>query len=418
MPMSSLLLKSVKIVDPESSYHLQTKDILIENGVISKIESSLNQADKVIQKENLHVSNGFFDSSVCFGEPGYEERETLCNGVITARKSGFTSFLLNPNLNPVSDTNSAVKFLQQQVDQQLIDIKPLGALTKGFDGENLAELYDMHCAGAVGFYDFKKPIVNANLFKIALQYAKSFNGLLFSYPQNKSIAGKSQVNEDEFTTYIGLKGMPNLAEELQISRDLYILEYTGGRLHIPNISTKNSISLIQNAKAKGLQVTCSVAISHLFFTSEKLESFDSKYKILPPLRTHEDVEALRKAVENGMIDMVTCDHEPMDEEHKQLEFENASYGSIGLESAFSALNTLFGAEKASDLLTKTKTHFGLINSKVEVGQRADLSLFDPNSAYTFQKEHIFSKSKNSIFLDEPLQGKVLGSIYNDSVYEN
>lgn len=416
--MSSILLKSAKILDPESSHHLQTKDILIENGVISKIEDSVENADRIIDSKNLHVSNGFFDSSVSFGEPGFEERETLANGVITARKSGFTSFLLNPNLNPVTDTNSAVKFLQQQIDSQLINIKPLGALTKGFDGKNLAELYDMQMAGAVGFYDFKKPIADANLFKIALQYVKSFDGLLFSFPQEKSITGVSQVNEDEFTTYIGLKGMPSLAEELQMARDLYILEYTGGKLHIPNISTKNSIQLIKEAKAKGLKVTCSVALPHLFFTSEKLESFDSKYKILPPLRTQEDTEALKEAVKGGIIDMVTCDHEPMDEEHKELEFENASYGSIGLESAFSVLNTLFGVEKASDLLSKPKTSFGMLTSKIEVNQRADLSLFDPKSEYIFQKQHIFSKSKNSMFLGESLKGMVLGSIYNDSFYEN
>ncbi|SDG87349.1 dihydroorotase [Psychroflexus sediminis] len=416
--MSSLLLKSAKILDSESPYHLKTKDIFIEHGVITKIEDKLEKADRIISFEDLHVSGGFFDSSVSFGEPGFEERETLSNGVVTARKSGFTSFLLNPNLNPITDTNSSVKFLQQQIDKQLIDIKPLGALTKGFDGKNLAELYDMQMAGAVGFYDFKTPVADANLFKIALQYVKAFDGLVFSYPQDKSIAGKAQVNEDELTTYIGLKGMPNLAEELQIARDLYILDYTGGRLHIPNVSTKASVQLIKKAKARGLKVTCSVALPHLFFTSEKLETFDSKYKIFPPLRTREDLKALKKAVRDGIIDMLTCDHEPMDEEHKALEFENASYGSIGLESAFSVVNTLFGVEKASALLSKPKTKFGLETSKIEVNQRADLSLFNPNSKYTFQKQHIFSKSKNSIFLGESLTGKVFGSIYNDSFYEN
>lgn len=416
--MSSILIKSAKILDTESSYHLQTKDLLIDKGIITKIEDSIETADQIIQKKNLHISNGFFDSSVSFGEPGYEERETLENGVKTARRSGFTSFLLTPNLNPVTDTSSAVKFLQQQIDSQLIDIKPLGALTKSLDGEHLAELYDMKNAGAVGFYDFKQPIKNTKLFKIALQYVKSFDGLVFSYPQDDHIAGKAQVNEDEFTTYIGLKGIPSLAEELQIARDLYILEYTGGRLHFPNLSTKNAVELIKNAKEKGLRVTCSVAIPHLYFNSQRLRDFDSRYKILPPLRTEDDRLALIEAVKSGIIDMVTCDHEPMNEEYKALEFENASYGSIGLETAFSALNTLFGVEKASDLLSKPKTHFGLKTSKIEVGERADLSLFDPNSEEKFTVQHIHSKSKNSIFLDENLQGKVYGSVYNTSIYEN
>jgi dihydroorotase len=418
IPMSSLLLKSAKIIDSESPFHLQTKDILIEKGTITQIEDNIDDKVRCIDLPNLHVSNGFFDSSVSFGEPGFEERETLANGVKTARQSGFTSFLLNPKLNPITDSHSAVKFLQQQINTQLIDIKPLGALTKGFDGKNLAELYDMQMGGAVGFYDFKSPIADSNLFKIALQYVKGFDGLIFSYPQDKLIAAHAQVNEDEFTTYIGLKGVPNLAEELQIARDLYILEYTGGRLHIPNISTQGSIKLIETAKKKGLNVSCSTAIAHLYFNSEKLKDFDSKYKVLPPLRTLKDKDALLQAVKQGIIDMVTCDHEPMDVEHKDLEFENASYGSIGLESSFSALNQLFGVEKAIELLSKTKKTFRLSTSKINTGERADLSLFEPYSEYIFNIQHIHSKSKNSMFLGETLKGKVYGSIYNDSIYEN
>lgn len=416
--MSTLLVKSAKILDSESPYHLQTKDIKIKDGLIDEIKESISGADQVINFDNLHVSSGFFDSSVCFGEPGFEERETLAHGATVARKSGFTSLLLNANLQPVTENFSAVKFLQQQVDPQLIDIRPLGALTTSFDGTHLAELYDMQMAGAAGFYDFKTPIKDANVLKIALQYAKTFAGVVFSYPQNSDITGTSQVNEDEFTTYIGLKGMPNLAEELQIARDLSILEYTGGQLHIPTISTENSIQLIKKAKDKGLRVSCSVALPHLVFTSAKLDSFDSKYKIQPPLRTQKDVDALKKAVSEGIVDMVTCDHEPINEELKDLEFENASYGSIGLESAFSVTNTLFGAEKASELLSKTKSHFGIETSKIEVGQRADLSLFDPHSNFILEKKQLLSTSKNCIFLGEELKGKVLGSIYNNSFYEN
>lgn len=416
--MSTLLVKSAKILDSESPYHLQTKDIKIKDGLIAEIKESISGADQVINFDNLHVSSGFFDSSVCFGEPGFEERETLAHGATVARQSGFTSLLLNANLQPVTENFSAVKFLQQQVDPQLIDIRPLGALTTSFDGTHLAELYDMQMAGAAGFYDFKTPIKDANVLKIALQYAKTFAGVVFSYPQNSDITGTSQVNEDEFTTYIGLKGMPNLAEELQIARDLSILEYTGGQLHIPTISTENSIQLIKKAKDKGLRVSCSVALPHLVFTSAKLDSFDSKYKIQPPLRTQKDVDALKKAVSEGIVDMVTCDHEPINEELKDLEFENASYGSIGLESAFSVTNTLFGAEKASELLSKTKSHFGIETSKIEVGQRADLSLFDPHSNFKLEKKQLLSTSKNCIFLGEKLKGKVLGSIYNNSFYEN
>ncbi|WP_127844746.1 dihydroorotase [Psychroflexus aestuariivivens] len=414
----SILLKSATILDSDSQYHKQTKDILIKDGFIENIADEINGGDQIIDKKNLYISCGFFDSSVSFGEPGFEERETLENGVATARKSGFTSIFLNPNLNPITDRNSGVKFLKQQTNSKEIDLHPIGAMTKGFDGKNLAELFDMANGGAIAFYDFKKPIQNGNLLKIALQYVQSFGGLIFSFPLDQNIAGQAQVNEDEFTTYIGLKGMPALAEEIQIARDLNILTYTGGKLHIPNISTQKSVELIKKAKNDGLNVTCSVAIHHLFFNSNVLGEFDSRYKVLPPLRTEADQLALVEAVQNGIIDMVTADHEPMNEEFKTLEFENASFGSIGLESAFGVLNTIFDKELTAELLSKTKSKFGLKNSKIEIGAEADLSLFNPELTYNFKDSHIFSKSKNSMFLGEELKGKVYGSIYKDSFYEN
>lgn len=414
----SILIKSATILDRDSEFHKQTKDILIKDGRIAKIADHIDEGEQVIEKDNLHVSCGFFDSSVCFGEPGFEERETLENGIQTARKSGFTSIFLNPNLDPITDQSSAVKFLKQQTDSSHIDLHPIGAMTKNFDGKNLAELFDMTSGGAVAFYDFKTPIQNANLLKIALQYVQSFNGLIFSFPMDRHIAGQAQVNEDEFTTYIGLKGMPTLAEELQVARDLNILAYTGGKLHIPNISTQKSVELIQKAKADGMNVTCSVSIHHLFFNSSALAEFDSRYKVLPPLRTEADQLALVEALQNGIIDMVTADHEPMNEEYKTLEFENASFGSIGLESAFGVLNTIFDTEFTAELLSKSKSKFGLKTSKIEIGKSADLSLFNPEMSYKFHRNHILSKSKNSMFLGEELKGKVYGSIYKTTFYEN
>ncbi|MDX1766903.1 MAG: dihydroorotase, partial [Arenibacter troitsensis] len=265
----NILLKSAKIVAPNNKeLHLKKRDILIKNGVIEDIAANLDVQGKTkpIQLKNLHVSLGWFDSSVSFGEPGYEERETIENGLYTAAKSGFTDIVLNPNTNPLPDSSSDIVFLKNASKNAATTLHALGTLTVKSEGESLAELYDMKTAGAVGFYDYKLPLRNSNLLKIALQYAHNFNGLVHSFPMDLQIAGKGIVNEGEVSTRLGLKGIPNLAEELNIVRDLFILEYTGGKLHIPTISTANSVKLIAEAKKKGMDVSCSVAVHNLCFT--------------------------------------------------------------------------------------------------------------------------------------------------------
>lgn len=406
-----ILLKSVKIIDKDSAYHQKKLDVLIEDGIIKEIKKELQvQANKVIDIDNLHISRGWFDSSISFGEPGFEERETIKNGLDTAAKSGFTALALNPNTFPVIDNNGAVTSVKSKAANHPVSLYPTGALSIKSEGVDLAELYDMQQGGAIAFGDYKKAIRNPNLLKIALQYAQNFNGLVQSYPQEDRIAGKGMVNEEKNSTSLGLKGIPNLAEELQITRDLYLLEYTGGKLHIPTISTKKSVALIREAKKKNLNVSCSVAIHNLIFTDDRLQDFDTNAKVLPPLRTKEDIKALIKGVKEGTIDMVTCDHSPVDIENKKVEFDNAAYGSIGLESAFGALNTLFSTEEVIEILTRGKDKFGLKNEEIEVGHPANLSLFLPKEDYKFNESHIFSTSKNSIFKGHRLKGKALGII--------
>jgi dihydroorotase len=280
-------------------------------------------------------------------------------------------------------------------------------------GTDLAELFDMQRAGAVGFYDFKHPVQNANLLKIALQYAQNFDGLVHSFPLDMQIAGKGVVNEGEVSTRMGLKGIPALAEELQIARDLFILEYTGGKLHIPTISTANAVKLIANAKKNGLDVTCSVALHNLHFTDASLSDFNTAFKVLPPLRTKKDVNALIDGVKKGTIDYITSDHTPLNIELKQVEFDNADYGSTGLESAFGITNQLFGFEKAVELLTKGRKRYGIENPSLQQGAKANLTLFEPGTTYPFEKEHITSASQNSIFLNNSMKGTVLGVICNN-----
>jgi dihydroorotase len=275
----------------------------------------------------------------------------------------------------------------------------------------MAELFDMKNAGAIAFGDYNKNIDNANLLKIGLQYVQDFDGLIVAYSQDTSIKGNGVVNEGVISARLGLKGIPNLAEELQLSRNLFLLEYTGGKMHIPTISTAKSVELIRNAKAKGLHVTCSASVHHLVLTDEKLEGFDTRYKVSPPLRTDEDRKALIAGINDNTIDMITSDHNPIDIEHKKMEFEGSKNGTIGLESAFGALMTVVSIEKIIEKLTASKNHFGIENISIKEGEKANITLFNPNGKWTFEKENILSKSKNSAFIGAEMKGKVYG-IYN------
>lgn len=409
----NIILKKAKIVDSRSNFHNKVVDIKIEKGIITDISKSITSEKgfEVIERENLHVSEGWFDSSVSFGEPGFEERETIKSGLDTASKSGFTAVGLNPNSNPILDNQALINFVKQKANGHTTKLYPIAALTKNSDTHNLAELFDMKNAGAVAFGDYKKSIENANVLKLALQYVQDFNGLVIAFSQDKNIKGSGIANEGETSTRLGMKGIPNLSEDLQVARNLLILEYTGGRLHIPTISTKKSVELIKEAKAKGLNVTCSVSVHNLFFTDEVLKGFDTNYKVNPPIRSKEDVQALVKGVKNGTIDMITSDHNPLDIEHKKLEFDKATDGVIGLESAFGALNSILPLETTIERLTFPKSIFGIENHPLEVGQQANLTLFNPEFTYTFsEKENIFSKSKNSPFIGQKLKGKVYGII--------
>ena len=416
----NILIKSATIIDSKSEFHNQTLDILVEKGIIKRIEKSIKNSSnyKELNLDNLHVSQGWFDSSVCFGEPGYEERETIENGLRTAASSGFTAVAVNPNTNPVIDSNSDISFLKSKAKEHLVSLHPIGALTNKCNGTELAELFDMKNAGAVAFGDYKKSTSNSNLLKLALQYASGFNGLICSFPQDDKIAGVGVMNEHITSATLGLKGIPNIAEELQVARDLNLLEYTNGKLHIPTISTAKSVDLMRQAKKKKLDVSCSVAIHNLCLTDEVISEFDTKYKVLPPLRTQTDVNALIEGLKDGTIDMVTSDHNPLDIEHKRVEFDHAYYGTIGLESAFGALQTVFTLKKSVELLTRGKERFNVEIDPINIGNKLNITLFNPVINYTFSMNDIESKSKNAIFENQQLKGKVYGVIAKNQVYLN
>jgi len=413
----SILIKSAKIFDANSKFNGKTLDILIINGKIKEIAKSISdsKAKKIINEKNLCVSVGWLDTSVCFGEPGLEERETLSNGAKTAALSGFTDVILNAETDPNLDTKADINYITSKSSEFTTNIHPTGCLTKEAKSEKLADLFEMHKSGAIGFYDFKKPLNNPNLLKISLQYVQGFDGLIFSFPFEKSICPEGQIHEGLISTNYGLEGIPALSEEIMLKRDLKILEYTGGKMHVPCISTKESVELIKEAKKNNVNVTCSVSINNLFFNDEKLKNFDTRFKVLPPIRSEVHRKALLKGLDEGIIDFVTSDHTPIDIDNKKTDFVNSLFGSIGLESFFGALNSLFSTEKSIDILTKNKNIFGITENKIEEGEVANLTLFDPNYKYTFTKEHITSKSKNSCFLDSDLTGKSFGIISNNSI---
>ena len=414
----NLLIKSATIIAPQSPLHRKKRDLLIERGVIKKIASKIDKADhiKVFEKPNLHVSIGWMDVSVSLGEPGYEERETIENGLQVAAKSGFTAIGLNPDTYPVMDQSSTVKFVKNRVLNHPTEVFPIGSFTLGARGEDMAELYDMSQHGAIAFYDYKKPITNANLLKMGLLYVRSFDGLLMSFPQEPSTAYEGKANESGFTLNLGFEGSPNLSEELQLSRDLFLLEYTDGKIHIPLISTDKSVKLIADAQKKGQRVSCSVSAHHLLLTDHVLEGYDTRFKVNPPLRSEKDRKALINGIKKGTITIITSDHRPMDIEQKRKEFSYAKHGTIGMESFFGVLNKVMDLDDwISCVTTNPRVIFKIPVPEITEGATANLTLFNPKGDYTFEKEHILSTSDNSAFVGQQLKGEVYGVFNNNQL---
>lgn len=410
----NIVIKNATVVDSTSEFNQKQVDIKIENGIITEISENINDANfQTISYENLHVSSGWMDASVSFGDPGFEDRETIENGLQTAAKSGFTHIAYQPNTFPVIDNQSIVSFVKTKAANNATTLHPIGAFTKNQEGTDLAELFDMQNAGAVAFGDYKKSITNANLLKIGLQYVQDFNGLVIAFCNDATIKGKGVVHEGIVATQLGLKGIPPLAEEIVLARNLFLLEYTGGKMHVPTISTAQSVQMIKEAKAKGLNVTCSVAVHNLVLTDDVLTDFDTRFKVNPPLRDAFHQQALINGVLDGTIDCITTDHCAIDIEHKKMEFDTAKDGTIGLESAFGALLTKLPLPVIVEKLQAAKTIFLQEIPKIKVGDKADLTLFNPNNNSIFTKKDILSKSKNSAFLNHKMQGFVYG-IYNNN----
>jgi len=416
----NLLIRSAIVIDKKSEFHNDKVDILIKNGIISNIAPSIKNSNnyKELKLDNLHVSNGWFDYSISCGQPGFEERDNMINTLDVASKSGFTCIGIQPNTYPIIDKRSEIEYVKLLSFNNIVKVHPIGSLTKKSESNELSEIFDMGDGGAIAFGDYKKSIKNPNILKLALQYSNNSNYPIMSFPNTLDISENGVVNENVTSTVLGLNPIPSFSEHLNIQRDLTILEYAGGKLHIPTISTAKSAELIRNAKKNGLNVTCSTTIHNLFFDDQNLSGYNTNFKVLPPLRSAADIKSLKIAVKDGTIDLVTCDHNPLNIELKDLEFENAAFGTIGLESFFGALNKLFSTKLAIQILTRGRSKFSLSSTSISVGELADITLFNPNYDYVFSESQIFSKSKNSIFINSKLKGKVYGIISNNKLKLN
>lgn len=414
-----ILLKNATLLHEKSPFHNQIKDILIDDGILTQIEDQIDiKSDQVVNLKDLHLSSGWFDPNVSFGEPGFEERETLENGLLTAAKSGFTHIVLNPDTEPVISTHADVSHLVRSSSHQTTKLHISTVLSDAGEGKQMASLYDLQNAGAVAFGDFKKAYSNPNLLCIALDYSQSFDGLIQAYPMDQSLSDKGHMHEGLMSTNLGLKGIPSIAETATLARDLQLLEYTQGKLHIPLISCAASVDLIRAAKKKGLNVSCGVGIPHLVYTEENLIDFNSDFKVFPPLRTAADQRALKEGLLDGTIDLVSSMHQPINPELKNLEFISAHDGSIGLEAAFVVLQNHFPLEKVISFLTRGKKRFEIETSPFELGSKADLSLFNPNGSSVFSDQQIHSTSKNCMFIGSPVKGNVYGCIRGERLQLN
>ena len=411
-----ILLKKATVLDHKSPFHTRTVDILIINGKIKDISESINvSAELVISRKNLHVSSGWFDSSVCFGEPGFEERETIKNGLKTASYSGFTNICLQPNTLPKIDNSSILSFLKVGDSEYPCKIHPIASFSIGGNGNKMTEFYDLHNCGAVAFGDFLAPIKNPNLLKSALLYVQTFDGLIISTPRDPYLNIEGLVNEGQTSTKLGLSSIPFIAETIQIQRDISILEYTGGKLHIPYVSSSESIEIIRNAKKSGLNISASVPIANLVFNDEILEGFNTNYKLFPPIRGKEDQKKLKEGVLDGTIDIVTSHHQPINSELKQVDFISAEYGTISLEIMFGLLNRIFSIEKVVEILTRGRNIFNLEIPKIDIGANACMTFFDPSKRDIFTVDNIISTSKNCAFIDMDIVGVVYGCINENKI---
>lgn len=419
--MNDLLLRQVTITDPGGPLHNAVTDLHIVDGRLARAGQKLPKGDaEVIAVEGLHASPGWVDLRAHFRDPGEEYKEDVRSGLDAAAAGGFTAVAVLPGTKPAVDQRASVEYLLRKAQGHAVRLLPLGTITKGGKGEQLAELYDMRQAGAVAFTDDLSPVRNTRLMLLALQYALDFNGLLMAMPQDPDLAREGQMHEGVMSTRLGLRGIPAMAEPVRLARDLQLLEYTGSRLHVEAVSTAEGVELLRQAKAKKLRVTASVCAHHLLLDDGVLRGFDSNYKVMPPFRSPEHIEALREGVKDGTIDSIVSDHRPEDVEHKQLEYGQAAFGIIGLETAYAVANTALKSRMPVRRIVERFCHgpravLGLPVPHLVEGEMAEVTLFAPEHQWMFTEQDIAGRSRNTPFIGHRFTGKAMGIVANGQV---
>ncbi len=417
-----ILIKKATILQPGSEVSTK-KDILIENGIITQIAKSITDSKaKIIESKNLHVSPGWLDIGAQCGQPGFEHRETYISLGKAARAGGYTAIATFPRTNPPIHSRLEIEYIQQLNPSVVVALYPIGAVSQDLEGHDLTEIIDMIHAGAVAFSDGRKDPLETGLLTRALEYVIPYNSVIIDFPLNRTITAKGQMHEGIVSTSMGLTGIPSVGEEITVQRDIQLVAYTGSRLHFHAISAAPSIPIIQRSKSEKLRITADVPAMHLLLEDKEVGDFNSHMKVLPPFRTQKDRKALIKGLKEGTIDHISSIHQPMEVETKECEFTFASFGSIGLETAFGAAHTaLREVMPLKDIIDKfcsgPRNILGIAVPKISKGEKAELTLFDPDTEWHYDgTKH--SLSSNDALKGHSFSGKVIGTIIKDHVVLN
>ncbi len=422
----NLLIKNGHVVDPKNNID-KVMDILIEDGKISKAgKISEAKGVKTIDAKGKFVLPGLVDMHAHLREPGREDEETIKTGSLAAAKGGFTTVCCMPNTEPAMDNQGVVGLVVSQSKRVgIINVYPIGAITHGRLGESLAELASIADAGAVGFSDDGSSVKNSQIMRRALEYSKMLKKIIISHCEDEELSSNGVMNEGYMSTFLGLSGIPYTAETTIVARDIELAKMAGAKIHIAHVSSKESIEIIEKAKKDGVKVTCETCPHYFTLNEDSLKDFNTNLKVNPPLRTEEDRKAIIKALKSGVIDAVATDHAPHAENEKEVEFDCAPFGMIGLETALSlAIMELIDKHVLSwpDLVDKMSLTpskiLGLDSGTLSVGKNADIIIIDPSKKYKFTKESIMSKSKNTPFLGKELKGLVEYTIFKGKIIYN
>lgn len=413
-----LLIKNGWLIDPAQKLNKKA-DILIENGKIAVIGDGLPAGGAAeINADGKYVVPGLIDMHVHLREPGLEAKEDIYTGTRAAAMGGFTTVACMPNTKPVIDNITGIDYIKGRARSVgAVNVFPIGAITKGSEGLELAEIGDMAQAGAVAFSDDGKPVSNAQVMRLAFEYAKMFDMPVIAHSEDPFLADGGQMHEGYVSTVLGLKGIPALAEEIMIARDCMLAEYTGGRLHVAHVSTAGAVEIIRQAKARGVKVTAEVTPHHLTLTDEAVRGFDTNTKVNPPLRTADDIKALIAGLQDGTIDVIATDHAPHAFEEKDVEYRYAPFGISGLETALPlVLQALVhsGEMELADVVAAMTLRpaeiFGLDKGTLLVGKDADITIVDINYAHIIEPASFVSKGKNSPYGGLAVKGKATATI--------